>query len=454
MATHRGNAGRNERARTGEQLDMTEQLSPRSHEAHTHETFDMPEVASAAEIQQVKDEAVRGDVAREQAKRPSIDEARAAVDAAFNEMSDQPQLGRTQKLRQLAGFNAYSKKQRRQIEDGIQEKSARLAQAQEELYQAQTEENERQYQERLKRLPDMRQTVDFEEGISGATPDDAVSAAEAAIAYHEGAKNTDNSPDDYPKHAASLVRAMEHEGIKSKYETIPAGSELSEAYDGVFVLDHGEKQPTERTVRIYRGVREVNGSVLNQVPPVMKGLDELYRKVGMPWEQDGILRRKEEVKIKIEKFMSKPTLDNLKSYVKDLAYQAQFESPLKRELLIDQMKRLETAVTEQGKTVEEALQEEHVRGFSGGANMRIDISPYIAASPDADAAGFYADGALLAIDVPESQIAGYGEPGEVLIKGSLTAENIAGVAIRKNKYTGVKGAPSKRSNEAVASLIR
>jgi hypothetical protein len=438
---------------------MPEHLSQHSYEeSQVHqapEAFDAPELASESEIQQAKDEAAVEHATHEQARQPSVDEARAAVDAAMADMNQPLVLGRKQKLRQLAGFNAYSKKENKRLGQERAEQNAHFWQANETYQKAFVDDNlQRSHETFEAKMEAMNQQYEQSpDTVPVVETDDALAAAEASIAFH--ADNKTEQIDDvnnYPPEAKSLVRAMEHEGTNYRYEAFDPSGELGEAYDGMFILDNEKKADQEPTVRIYRGVREVNDSVLKQSPPVLKGLDTLYKSYGNPSEREALRHRKEEVKAKIFTFLENPTLDNLKSYVDDLTYQAQFESPHKQERLKEQMKRIQTAVTETGVSVEQALREEHVMSFSGGDNLQIDISPFIAASPDAEAAGFYADGALLAIDVPASQIAGYGELGEVLIKGELTAENIAGVAVRRSNKTGLKQHASGAHKQAAAMI--
>lgn len=470
---------------------MSEHLNTKNEQAPapTQETvpFDVPEIVSEAEIQQAKHAAASEHAAREEARKPSVDEARAAVHAAMADMNQQPTIGRKQKLRQLAGMNAYSKKETRRTDQKRAEQQDRFWQAEAVYQEAFKEDNlrrmheesavreETQRQERDQRYEaevhefnetwgsmelSLSQTLQNEaiaarneqapESFEG---NDALAAAEASIAHHEQTKDTGEVGESYPDQSKSFVRAMEEQGNDFEYQQIDPESEVGEDYEGVFLLNHPNKQSQEPTVRIYRGVREVDGSILKQSPPVLKGLDQLYRPSGSPQEQEARKRHKEEVKAKIFKFMENPTLENLKSYTEDLAYQGQFASPVQAERLREKLKQIETAVTEKGMSVEDALRDNHIMSFSGGDGLQIDISPYIAASPDANAASFYANGALLAIDVPASQIDGYGELGEVLIKGELSAENIAGVAIRTGGYKALKSTPSKQSNESITGLI-
>jgi hypothetical protein len=286
-----------------------------------------------------------------------------------------------------------------------------------------------------------------EQALEPSEGTDALAAAEASIAHHEQVKNAESGTERYPNQAKSLVRAMEQQGVDFNYESVSPESELADAYDGFFTLNHGEKESKEPTVRLYRGVRDVNGSILEQASYALKSLDSVTLDGG-PHEREIKAGRRQETRTKIHRFIDNPTFDNLSEYVKGLET---FATPKEREKLTERMKRIETAVSEKGISVEEALREEHVNSstFDGG----LEISPYVAASADPEAAGFYADGALLAIDVPASQIAGYGEMGEVLIKGELTAENIAGVAVRKSNNSSVKQHPPAGSYEQITRMI-
>ena len=470
---------------------MSEHLKAKNEQAPalSQETvpFDVPETISEAEIQQAKDTAAEEHVAREQARKPSVDEARAAVHAAMADMHQQPVLGKKHKLRQLAGMNAYSKKETRRMGQEQAERQDRFWQAEathQEAFrednlqrlqgesaareQSQREQRDQEYETRTREFNEtwgsmelsLNQTLQNEaiaarneQALEPSESNDALAAAQASIAHHEQTKDMGEIGESYPDQSKWLVREMQERGTEFKYQQFDPQSGVGEDYEGVFLLNHPNKQNHEPTVRIYRGVREVDGSILKQSPPVLKGLDQLYRPSGSPQEQEARKRHKEEVKAKIFKFMENPTLENLKSYAEDLAYEGQFASPVQAERLREKLKQIETAVMEKGMSVEDALRDNHVMSFSGGDNIQIDISPYIAASPDANAASFYANGALLAIDVPASQIDGYGELGEVLIKGELSAENIAGVAIRTGGYKALKSTPSKQSNESITGLI-
>jgi|GEM_PF-6475189 len=443
---------------------MSEQLhrnnTYESQALQTPEVYDAPQMATEDEIRIAKTAAAAEESAREEARQPLIDEARAAVEAAMADMNQQPVLGRKQKLRQFAGLNAYSKKETRRMQQESAARQDQFWQAEAAYQHTLNEDSNQKWNAKLaafeQDLDRGRTDVAGSEGAGTREPakDEALAAAEASIAMHADKKSERSGRRyEHPPQAEALARAMGHEGIGFRYTTFSTDGELGEAYDGIFTLDHDKRTNQEPVVRIYRGVREVNGTVLNQSPPVLKGLDKLFMPHGSPREQEAVRRRKEETKTKIFTFMENPTLGNLKDYVDSLAYEAGFKSPQKRERLNEQMKRIETAVTEKGISVEDALREEHILSFSGGDNLQIDISPYIAASPDPEAAGFYADGALLAIDVPASKIAGYGEHGEILIKGELTSENIAGVAARRPNKTGLKQHASPSAHKQAMSNL-
>ena len=463
---------------------MSEHLSVKNEQAPalSQETvpFDVSQIASEAEVQQAKDTATEAHAAREQARKPHVDEARAAVEAAFSGFSQQPQLGKKQKLRQIVGMNAYSKKETRHMEqqrteqwnryqqaeatyqeafraDNLQrwqEESAIRKQQQDEEIQRRYEENTRKFNETWGSMElSLNQTLQNEaiaarsgQVLEASESHDALAAAEASIAYHAANKaERDDAGHDYPPHAKSLANAMERQGVEYQYNAFAPNSELSEAYDGIFTLNHEKKVNQEPTLRLYRGVREVNGTILEQASYAIKGIKNASLGTG---EHRSLLAAKENAITAARAFTEHPSLDSMKRYTQEAS---RYASPKEAEKLKVRVGRIEAAVAK-GTSFEDALREEHVLSstFGGG----VELSPYIAASADPEAAGFYADGALLVIDVPVSQVAGYGELGEVLIKGELSAENIAGVAVRRPNKTGLKQNVSQHVHgQAVGSIV-
>lgn len=461
---------------------MSEHLSTKNEHAQAllQETvpFDVPEPVSEMEIQQAKDMAAEAHAAREQERKPSVDEARAAVDAAFSGLFQQPQLGKKQKLRQIVGINAYSKKETHRIEQQRVERQGRYQQAEatyQEAFQEdnlrrrqeestvrkqhQDEEIQRRHEEEARKFNEtwgsmelsLNQTLQNEAvaarsgHVSEVAPDDALAAAETSIAYHTVSRSEqDGANHDYPPQARSLAHAMERQGVEYRYDAFAPNSELGEAYDGVFTLNHEKKTNQEPTVRLYRGVREVNGTILEQASYAIKGIRNASLGTG---EHRSLLAAKERAIAATREFTDRPSLDSMKHYAQEVS---RYASPQEAEKLKMRIGRIEVAVAS-GMAFENALREEHVLSstFGGG----VELSPYIAASDSPDVAGFYADAALLAIDVPVSQIAGYGELGEILIKGELSSENIAGVAVRRSNKTGMKQHASRHVHERAASMI-
>ena len=212
-----------------------------------------------------------------------------------------------------------------------------------------------------------------------------------------------------------LTKDFDALGIESRVIQISNASGLTEA-----VILTRKEIPTEKMIRVYRGVNQVDSSVLTQVPYAMRAEDETGRGITIL----------EDARREVELLAVQPTYKHLLSYVDKV-------NPYlnKRELrwLEDDLRRIEDGVLE-GHNLRTELIYSQI-GHNGGV-VDSGLSPYLSASYDPKEALEYIrrDGALLIIDIPISKIEDFSsDSSETNIKGALKPEYITAVISRGNR---------------------
>lgn len=215
-----------------------------------------------------------------------------------------------------------------------------------------------------------------------------------------------------------LMEDLKAVGIESRVIQIPNTSAFAEA-----VILLRKEIPTEKMVRVYRGVNEIGSSVLTQVPYAMRAEDETGRGTTIL----------EDIKQEVESLADRPTYEHLLAYVDKIRPHLS-----ERELrwLESDLRKIEDGVLE-GHSLRTELIYNQI-GHNGGV-ADSGLSPYLSASYNPKEALGYTrgDGALLVIDVPISKIEDFGsDSSETNIKGALKPEYITAVIPRNGKDIG------------------
>lgn len=215
--------------------------------------------------------------------------------------------------------------------------------------------------------------------------------------------------------AVKLKKDLEIQDVESRVIQIPNSETLNEA-----VILIRDEAPTEKMIRVYRGVNQIDASsIFNQVPYAMRTVDK-----------NGKAMILEDARQEVELLAEQPTYKHLASYV-DKVRPYLNESQLKR--LEYDLEKIEDGILN-GRSLRKELIYNQI-GHAGGV---IDggISPYLSASHDPKEAFGYtmSGGALLVIDLPISKIEDFGpDSTEMNIKGVLNPEYITAVILRSSK---------------------
>jgi hypothetical protein len=207
-----------------------------------------------------------------------------------------------------------------------------------------------------------------------------------------------------------LTEILKQAGIKYRTIEIENGGEFPEA-----IILQKQEIPTEKLVRIYRGINHLDGSVLEQIPYAMR----TENGTGKP-------KALENVRQEVDNLAKNPTYENLLAYADKVRPSLSPDENLRMD---EDLSQIEKEVLE-GSSTRKALifkQIEHRGGWGESG-----ITPYVSASFDpCEAAGYGKEG-LIVIDVPFSQLADFRADGmEVNIKGALDKKYITAILPRK-----------------------
>lgn len=224
----------------------------------------------------------------------------------------------------------------------------------------------------------------------------------------------------------ALAEALRAEGIEFSYQNLgevsPDGS-----YEGVFVLHHQPPEadaPAEPTVRLYRGISHLDQGTLHQVPYALKARDAHDTITAI---DDAQLHES------LSLFLQDPSYNNLRAYTDLLEAHA---TPEGKEKMEQRLRKIEHEVLK-GFSLRDELIGAHIDSRVGQGD--VDVSPFIPTSQLASNAERFGAKAVLVLDVPVSQIAGWGEEDEVLVTGELAPTAISAVAIKggENVFYGM-----------------
>lgn len=216
----------------------------------------------------------------------------------------------------------------------------------------------------------------------------------------------------HPTPAKALSENLQADGVESKVIPIANASGFTEA-----IILPKKEMPTEKMVRVYRGVNQLDASLLQQIPYAMRAdSEDSFGSVVL-----------DSVRQEVDTLATEPTYEHLLAYV----------NKAKPQLNENQQKRLDRDLAKmedgilKGYSVRTEIIYDQI-GHNGGT-ADSGISPYLSASySPGEALGYTRpDGALLVIDVPISQIEDFGKDGtETNIKGALDSRYITAIIPR------------------------
>ncbi|EKE11212.1 MAG: hypothetical protein ACD_15C00124G0002 [uncultured bacterium] len=243
--------------------------------------------------------------------------------------------------------------------------------------------------------------------------------------YSESSYNIDNDPihlkwrEDlevaHKMRVSELSEIFEKAGVKSRVVEIEGGGEFSEA----IILDKKE-MPTEKLVRLYRGINHLDASVLEQVPYAMRSMRYENR--------SGKLVILENVRQEVDALAKNPTYENLLAYIDKVRVNL---SPEEVRLMDDALITIEDGILN-GYSTRKVLNFEQIK--HGGGVGDSGLTPYISASVDSREAADYGKEGLIVMDVPLSEVEDFRTDGiEVNIKGALDKKYITAILPRKRR---------------------
>lgn len=213
-----------------------------------------------------------------------------------------------------------------------------------------------------------------------------------------------------------LVQEFAELGTKSKLVELKDNPDFSE----MIILDN--PAPTQPVVRIYRGVKYLCTSLLDQIPYAMRS----EHKEGESWKSGSTPIKIEEVQEEVQQLAERPTYENLLKYYEKVQDYLNEDEKWRME---DGLKEAEDDVLKHGHSLRKSLI--HINNYHVGTHMPTSgITPYISASFDAREAMGYGGRAIMAIDLPIENIEDWFQ-GEVGIRGKLENQQVTAIFLRK-----------------------
>lgn len=212
----------------------------------------------------------------------------------------------------------------------------------------------------------------------------------------------------------NTAKIFEAAGIATKVVKAEEGGQFSD-----IIIVERESLPTERQVRLYRGINHLDGSVLEQLPYALRVKDA-----------EGNITAAEDLRQDVTQLAENPTYENLKNYVDKM-----------RPRLTDQELdtfNYELTQIQDGILSGYSARQELVFGQikHGGGVGETGITPYVSATIDPYEAAKYGNEGLMIIDLPLSQFEAMNR--EVSIKGILDSKYITAIVSRNRDASGTR----------------
>jgi len=204
------------------------------------------------------------------------------------------------------------------------------------------------------------------------------------------------------------------------------------AFPEAIILERNNPPGTEKMVRIYRGISDMDASALRQIPYAMRTVGEGLRMSQIP-----------EVEAEVALLAHEPTYEHLLAYldkVRPFLYKHEVER------MNDEVADIEGGILS-GNCLRICLQHSQYR--HGGGAVDSGVSPYISCSIDAQEAIGFSRSGIMVIDIPESQIEGFRSKGtEMSIKGALDPKYITALIPQRP----IKGPPDEQKTAILLQL--
>lgn len=223
--------------------------------------------------------------------------------------------------------------------------------------------------------------------------------------------------------------------IEAIYESHTAAAELQElfaehnieteevlidnnVFERALVFPHNY-QGTEPLVRIYRGINQLDETLLNQVPYALRTREKDAETISVL----------DHARAEVDALTAEPTYENLLRYV-DAVWPDLSDDEIGR--FARSLADMEDSVMNDGISLRRCLVHETFK-FGGGVYTDTGIAPYISASNKMrEAAGYGGRGGFMILDVPLSKIEAITgkNDGEVTVKGAIPPEYISALVIK------------------------
>lgn len=216
-----------------------------------------------------------------------------------------------------------------------------------------------------------------------------------------------------PADAEAIREMFEANGVAARVIDVPGGVEFQKA-----IILPKTRTSNDPLVRVYRGVHQMNETLLRQVPYALRSRDG---------RELGPVRILEGAREQALALADHPTHENLIRYV-DAVWPELHDTEIER--FNENLEDIENHVLE-GQSLRINLAHKTF-GFTGGAYADTGIPPYLSASGDLSEAAAYGRAGVLVLDVPVSKIeALFGRAnGEVVIKGEIDPSHVTAILPR------------------------
>jgi hypothetical protein len=202
----------------------------------------------------------------------------------------------------------------------------------------------------------------------------------------------------------NLSDSLRERGLQARIVKAVNGKEI-------VVIDHEERE--DNLISVYRGVVQRDAeSITNQVSYLLRKREE-----------DGNVIVREDIREDVKSLLDQPTFDKLQNIYNRIIGDA---LPVDKRMYQDDLRKIEDDILD-GRILRASLGSiQALHGGGYGALATSGLGPYVSASYNLEDARGYsrANGALLVISLPASQIEDWSSEREIGIKGWLDPEYI------------------------------
>lgn len=208
-------------------------------------------------------------------------------------------------------------------------------------------------------------------------------------------------------------------GIETEVIDIPE----NESFHSIVLFPGRARTTNEPFVRVYRGINQLNETVLDQVPYALRSREKE--------DAEAPLTILNHARAEVDALTEHPTYENLLRYV-DAVWPDLTDKEIER--FAKKLEKIEDGVLSGIPLRIELVHATYE--FHGGVYADTGIAPYISASTDPNEAGAYGRGGVMVIDLPVSKIDAVAvrTKGEIVIKGAIPPEYITALLPRTRGF--------------------